>query len=374
MTNPQAQHLYDLIQDDIQRMPLDEFMLSPDEEQNLRSQKMKQIFALHTQSAAPEVQRRIHQEIHSWGPLSEPINDETISEIIVNGPESIWLEKKGRLERHTDHFFSDLSYRNCLDRICHAANTHITKEHPCADGQFESFRLSLVGADLTRGDVHFTLRRHPTNPWNFQRLREQNWCSEADLGIIQRIQKDRKNFLVVGTTGSGKTSVLNAFLNLVSQDERVVIIEDTPEIAIPNEASMRLVTREDPQGVLPAVDQMQLVKRTLRLRPDRIVMGEVRGAEAKDFLMALATGHGGSFGTLHAQDASQALLRLEMLIQMGAPQWGLQAIRRLIQLSLDYVIVTEKSSAGDRRLKGIYRLCSLEDNGFLLEPALNCDF
>jgi len=137
---------------------------------------------------------------------------------------------------------------------------------------------------------------------------------------------------------------------------------------------MRLVTREDPQGVLPPVDQMQLVRRTLRLRPDRIVMGEVRGAEAKDFLMALATGHGGSFGTLHAQDASQALLRLEMLIQMGAPQWGLQAIRRLIQLSLDYVIVAEKNKAGNRHLKGIYRLCSLEDNGFLLEPALSCDF
>jgi len=132
---------------------------------------------------------------------------------------------------------------------------------------------------------------------------------------------------------------------------------------------MKLLTREDPHGILPAIDQTQLVKRSLRLRPDRIVMGEVRGSEAKDFLMAMATGHSGSFGTLHAQDASQALIRLEMLIQMGAPQWSLTAIRRLIQLSLDYIIITGRAATGERQLKGVFRLCSLEDQGFLVEQV-----
>lgn len=364
-----AQQIYDLIQDDIHRLPMNEFLLSPEEEQNLRSQKMAQIFSLHTNAVSPQIQKRIHQEIHSWGPLCDLINDESITEIVVNGLNSIWLEKEGRLTRHPDHFFSQVSFRNCLDRLCHTANIHITREQPCADGKFMNFRLSLIGEDLTHSDVHFTLRRHPKNPWTFQRLKEQNWCTEPSLKFLNQMFLARKNFLVVGATGSGKTSVLNSFLNLTPQNERIIVIEDTPEIAIPNEASMRLVTREDPQNVMPTIDQMQLVKRTLRLRPDRIVMGEVRGAEAKDFLMALATGHSGSFGTLHAQDASQALLRLEMLIQMGAPQWGLQAIRRLIQLSLDYVIVAEKDENGNRRLKGIYRLCSLEEHGFLLESV-----
>lgn len=365
----EAKQIYDLIQEDIQKMPMNEFLLSPDEENNLRSQKVEQIVRSRTQSAPESIKARVYQELDSWGPLCEPISDEGITEIIVNGPSSIWIECGGKLQKHPDLFFSDLSFRNCVDRLCQKANTHITTDYPCADGRFLDFRLSIIGSDLTHSAVHFSLRRHPKNPWTFCKLAEKGWCSEKDISFLKTLTEQRKNFLVVGPTGSGKTSVLNSFLNLLPENERVVVIEDTSEIALPNIASMKLLTREDPQGVLPAVDQTQLVKRTLRLRPDRIVMGEVRGSEAKDFLMSLATGHSGSFGTLHAQDASQALIRLEMLIQMGAPQWSLTAIRRLIQLSLDYVIVTGRDSTGARLFKGAYRLCSLEENGILLEPA-----
>ncbi len=132
---------------------------------------------------------------------------------------------------------------------------------------------------------------------------------------------------------------------------------------------MKLLTREDPQKVHAPITQSDLVRRTLRLRPDRIIMGEIRGEEAKDFLMSLSTGHRGSFGTLHAQSPHQALLRLEMLIQLGAPQWSLQAIRRLIQLSLEFILITEKTSTGARKFAGLYRLSSLEDHGFLVEAV-----
>ncbi|WII73143.1 ATPase, T2SS/T4P/T4SS family [Bdellovibrio sp. 22V] len=362
-----AKKLYDYIQEDIQKLPLNEFMLSPEEAQTLRSQKVSQIILKHTERADAPVKNRLLQELNHWGPLSELFQDEEITEIIVNGPDKIWLEKNGRLTQHPDFFFSDLSFRNCVDRICHEAKTHITKEHPSADGSFLDFRLSLIGADLTQASVHLSLRRHPKNPWTFSKLAERSWCSDEKLSVFRELIDKRKNILVIGSTGSGKTSVLNSFLNLLPDNERLVVIEDTPEIALPNKASMKLLTREDPQGVLPSVDQTQLVKRSLRLRPDRIVMGEIRGAEAKDFLMALATGHSGSLGTLHAQDAAQALIRLEMLIQMGAPQWSLQAIRRLIQLSLDYVVVTTRASDGQRKFAGLYRICSLEENGFLLE-------
>lgn len=365
----EAKQLYDLIQEDIQKMPLNEFLLSPDEENNLRSQKVEQIVKHRTQFVSDSIKSRVQNELESWGPLCEPMADETITEIIVNGPLSIWLEREGKLSKLNDYFFSELSFRNCIDRLCQKAQTYITTDYPCADGRFLDFRLSIIGTDLTHSGVHLSLRRHPKNPWNFQKLSNKGWCSEGEVSFLQTLIEQRKNFLVVGPTGSGKTSVLNSFLDLLPDNERVVVIEDTSEIALPNSASMKLLTREDPQGVLPNVDQTQLVKRTLRLRPDRIVMGEVRGAEAKDFLMSLATGHAGSFGTLHAQDAGQALIRLEMLIQMGAPQWSLTAIRRLIQLSLDYVIVAGRDFTGARRFKGAYRLCSLEENGILLEPA-----
>lgn len=364
-----AKDIYDSIQFDIHRLPLNEFLLSAEEENNLRSQKVEQIVSRHLSQESTEIGKRIRDELSAWGPLCAPMMDESITEIIVNGPSSIWIEREGRLEEYPDIFFSHLSFRNCLDRICHEANAHITVEHPCVDGNFRDFRLSLIGAELTQSEVHMSLRRHPKNPWTFKKLAENDWCSLPQTDLFQRLIEQRKNFLVIGATGSGKTSVLNSFLNLLPENERVVVIEDTSEIALPNKASMKLLTREDPQGILPAVDQAQLVKRSLRLRPDRLVMGEVRGAEAKDFLMSLATGHSGSFGTLHAQDAAQALIRLEMLIQMGAPQWSLSAIRRLIQLSLDYVIVTGKNPSGMRKFKGIYKLCSLEENGFLLESV-----
>lgn len=372
--NLEVKGIYDRIHEDIARLPLNEFLLSPEEEQHMRSQKIESLIQKHLHLAPPQIQKRLRDELDFWGPLQEPMQDESITEIIVNGPDSIWLEKQGQLVKHPDFFFSDLSFRNCMDRLCQEARTHLTVENPYSEGRFQDFRVTLIGSELTGSDLHLSLRRHPKNPWTFERLQQKDWCSVQVLPLFQKMISERKNFLVVGPTGSGKTSVLNSFLGLLPEQERVVVIEDTSEIALPNQASMKLLTRNDPQGILSSIDQNQLLKRSLRLRPDRLVMGEVRGAEAKDFLMALATGHAGSFGTLHAQTAAQALIRLEMLIQMGAPQWSLTAIRRLIQLSLDYVIVAGRSSQGARELQGIYRLCSLEDHGFLLEAVSEREF
>lgn len=363
----EARAVFNSIQEDISRLPMNEFMLSPDEENVLRSQRIDQMVRERTLHLATDLRERVAGEFDSWGPLAPLLQDESITEILVNGPFEIWFERNGRLHKHDDTFFSELSFRNCLERICQAAKTHVSIEHPCADGHFLDFRLSLIGSDLTRSAPHLSLRRHPKNPWTFQKLHDRGWCGSEWISVMEKLVRERKSFLVIGPTGSGKTSVLNSFLGLLPENERVVVIEDTPEIALPNGASMKLLTREDPHGLLPTVDQTQLVKRSLRLRPDRIVMGEVRGSEAKDFLMALATGHEGSFGTLHAQDAAQALIRLEMLIQMGAPQWSLQAIRKLIQLSLDCVVVTGRAESGQRILKGVFRLCSLEEHGFLVE-------
>lgn len=365
----QAKHIYNVIQDQIQNLPLNEFLLSPDQESQLRSQKMSELISEHLKSTSPVIGQRLKEEFFSWGPLCSLFSNEGITEIMVNGRESIWYETKGQLYRHEDAFLSELSFRNFVDRISHEANAHITVEHPCADGRFQDFRLSLIGSELTRSEVHLCLRRHPKNPWTFSKLESSKWCGPSEIEFFKKLIAEKKNFLVIGPTGAGKTSVLNSFLNLLPEQERVLVIEDTPEIVLPNSASMKLLTREDPQGILNTIDQGQLVKRCLRLRPDRVVMGEVRGAEAKDFLMALATGHSGSFGTIHAEDPAQALIRLEMLIQMGAPQWSLQAIRRMIQLSLDYVIVAGRGASGERKFKGAFRLCSLEDHGLLLEAV-----
>lgn len=331
------------------------------------SEKFRETLEGFLQCEPEDLRTRLLAEYFTYGPLDWLLRDETISEILVNGPESIWFEKDGRLHQHEDLFLSETSFNNCLHRLCEKSRCQSTIEHPAATGYFEEFRLTLVRQELTRNHHHLSLRRHPKNPWTLERLQNAGWCTDGDSQLLRGLVTQRRNFLIVGNTGSGKTSLINALLQTLSANERAIVIEDTPEIELPNSSCMKLVTRDDPQGILKDITQSDLLRHSLRLRPDRIVMGEIRGAEAKDLLMALATGHGGSFGTLHASDPRQALIRLEMLIQMGAPQWNLQAVRRLIHLSLDCILMVEKTAEGKRKFQGAYRICSLEENGFLVE-------
>src|SRR5690606_28842673 len=218
-------------------------------------------------------------------------------------------------------------------------------------------------------DYNLSIRKHRSKQWTTDELVLNNSITEAQLRFVQIAIKERKNFLVVGATGTGKTTFLNCCLSLISQNERIIIIEDTPELLVPNSLSSKLLTRKDSQGLLTPIELTDLIKESLRMRPDRLVLGEVRGPEAKDLLLALSTGHEGSIGTLHAVSAQEALIRLEMLIQLGAPQWNLDAIRRLIYFSLDYIICLERDQTGRRSVNSIYKLSGLESFGFLIEKA-----
>jgi pilus assembly protein CpaF len=333
------------------------------------SEKFKKWIEESLEGEDLEIRERICSEYFSWGPLTPLLAAEDVTEILVNGPSSIWFERGGVLFRHPDAFLSEVTYLNCFHRMCEAAHCQSTVETPASTGLFLNFRLTVIRQELTGGSHHLSLRRHPANPWTLQRLEAVGWATPAETSTLGELIRLRKNFLIVGGTGSGKTSLINALLQMVSENERAVVIEDTPEIELPNTSSMKLLTRQDPQGILKPIDQGQLLCHSLRLRPDRLVLGEIRGGEAKDLLMALATGHSGSFGSLHASDARQALIRLEMLIQMGAPAWSLPAVRRLIQLSLEYILLVGKSATGERRFHGIYKICSLEENGFLIEKV-----
>ncbi len=313
------------------------------------------------------IQSRIRAEFFGWGPLEALIGDQEICEIIVNGPESIWFEKKGRLFKHDDLFLSLITYRNIFDTIAQSANSHPTAEFPIADGQTGPFRLNMVRSELHAGGDVLCLRRHPDNPWKLDQLVQSGWCTGPEKQLIQSWISKGKNFLIIGPTSSGKTSVLNACLCETISTERSIVLEDSSEIKVPNGASLKLITRKDTQGLLPEVTLADLLKTALRLRPDRLIVGEMRGPEAKDFLMALSSGHRGSLGTLHAEGPHQAILRLEMLVQLGAPQWNLTAIRRLIHMSLDGILVTGRDSQGHRKFKGLYAIASLEDSGFTLD-------
>lgn len=332
-----------------------------------REQKIESVINTEITKLDSAFQARARAEFKGFGPLETLMTDPSISEILVNNWDNVWFEQQGRLQRHPDRFASAKSYQHCLERLSDESRLHLSLERPMAQGKLRDFRVQWVGAEIAPSGSILSLRRHPKNPWNFELLERSGWASSAAFTVLQRWLKEQVNFLVVGPTGSGKTSIVNACLQNLPVNERVLLLEDTEELVLPNPASQRLLTRIDPQGILPEINIGDLVKQSLRLRPDRLVVGEIRGSEAKDFLMALSTGHAGSFGTIHASSPQQALIRLEMLVQLGAPHWGLSAIRRLIYLSLQGIIVVGRNETGARCLRGIYRISSLEESGLLVE-------
>ncbi len=312
------------------------------------------------------LRRRTIAEISGYGPLENLINDQFITEIIINSPKDLWIERKGQLIKYKDHFVNKESYISFIERLCEEAQIQFDLKMPLTDGHWQGFRVHIVAPPLTPHFVKLTLRRTADSPWTFEKLINLNWAERDQISFIKDSIQSKKNILFIGPTNSGKTSVLNACLQEVSDSERIVCIEDTDELKLSNSASVKLLTRKVNQNDFHEVDLGRLVKESLRMRPDRLVLGEARGPEAKDLLMALATGHRGSFCTLHADSARQALIRLEMLIQLGAPQWSLSAIRNLILLSIDQIVLVKK--AGELRcLWGLYELSSLENTGFCLE-------
>jgi pilus assembly protein CpaF len=316
----------------------------------------------------PLVRKRIEAEFFGAGPLHDLLSREDLTEIMITAWDSIYFEKGGRIEAHHDRFVSERSYQNFIQRFALENNLNLTLERPMADGRWGDWRFHLILPPLTVSPS-LTLRRHYKNTWNLHKLNHLQWSTPKSIEIIRSWVREKRNVLIVGPTNTGKTSLLNALLQECSPHERVVSIEDTDEIQIPNFCSVKLFTRKENSSTLPAVDQQDLVVESLRMRPDRIVLGEMRGAEAKDYLLALSTGHSGSLATLHAESASQALLRLEFLVQMAAPQWSSHAIRQLIHLGLKNIIVLENTE-GVRRLQGLYEISSLESTGFCLDQVL----
>lgn len=313
-----------------------------------------------------ETIERWAEELYGTGPLQKLIEDSDVTEIIVQGHEHIVFERHGKLELLQDSFLSALTYRNFIFRVMQEAEVRTDFQQPCVDGQWRSFRLHLIQKPLVAYDFHLTLRRQQPIAFTLLDLKDKEMFSNEQKVQLEQIVKTKLNALVIGATGSGKTTLLNALLQ-EAKDERIVALEDTKELKMPNKLSVSLLTRFDSQGHLKNFDLGDLLRQSLRMRPERLVVGEIRGGEATQLLMALATGHQGSFGTLHAEDPWQALLRLEMLVQMGAPQWSVLSIRQLIWQSVNVIIVVEHQHQ-KRRLKGIYQIASLEPHGFLLEP------
>ncbi len=316
----------------------------------------------------PIVKSRLRSEAIGMGPLEHFIKDPDVTEIIVNSWQHVHFEKFGVLYTSEDHFACEQSYEQFIERLGRLCQTYMSREKPFIECQVDNLRITVIFRDLSRGNHLVSLRKKKDVHIPISTLVETNWCTNRQAEMIQNMIHEKKNFLVIGGTGSGKTTVLQSLLHEMNPTERVVIIEDTQELNPANNLSVSLLTQSNILEPNQNVSMDDLLKRALRLRPDRIGVGEIRGPEAKTLLMALSTGHEGSFGSLHARNAHEALMRLEMLIQMGAPQWSVVSIRRLIGITINCILVVDKVS-GTRRLQGIFEIASVEDIGITLNQV-----
>ena len=305
-------------------------------------------------------------ELLGAGPLESLLNDQGVSEIIVNQYDQIYFEKSGRLHKLERQFSCDTSYHNAVERLCHEAGIEMNNSRPHGDGNWRGFRVHIIGKPIAKRGTKLCLRRNSLNHWSLEKLLEVGWCTEKEKGWLEDLVKEKANVLVIGPTNTGKTTCINACLQKTEPNERLLFIEDTDELATPNDVSVKLLTRTKSESGLQVYTQQDLLHQSLRMRPDRIIVGEVRGGEAKDYLMALATGHRGSWCSLHADNPWQALHRLELLVQMAQPQWKSESIRQLIKLGVDTIICLENKD-GKRSLGEIYKITSLESTGFCLE-------
>lgn len=310
--------------------------------------------------------QRILSEFCSYGPLDSLIQKPNITEIIINNQNDIFYEDENGFQKSLDSFLSKVTFKNIVEKMMTESKLTINYKKPFAEGRWKHFRLHITGPPIVKNDFHISLRKQEESPWSFKKLYQNNWAPQSVIQNLKQIIEEKNNFLIVGPTSSGKTSVLNACLQEVKNTERVITIEDADEIALPNSLSTKLLTQTNAESTLSLIGQESLLKQSLRLRPDRLVMGEVRGPEAKDLLLALSSGHQGSIGTIHGNNHKQALLKLEMLTQMNSPQWQSLTVQKLIFSSLQYLIVLEKHKEL-RFLKGIYKINAHESTGFLFD-------
>ncbi len=298
------------------------------------------------------------------------LKDSLITEIIIQNNDDLVIEKNGEL---ISSKWEPCDYKNeLINEIIQALPKAPNYEYPIASGVWRNFRVQIINAPIVNNNPIIQLRRL-AHESDFRKLHPKQWSTNKDtLHILkEKFSIKRENFLIVGPTGCGKTTLLKALLSNYCKNERVLCIEDTPELPLVNEFSCNLKTYTSSSEDIKDVSLNDLVKASLRMRPDRIIMGEMRGGEASSFLLMLSTGHKGSGATLHAHTSEDALYRLEMLIQMGS-SWSLETVRRLIHTSLDCIIVlNKKPQTGERYIKEISEIAGLEDSGFLIHHLHN---
>lgn len=305
--------------------------------------------------------KQITDEVLGLGPLEPLLADRSVSDILVNGHASVYVERFGKLQRTDVRFRDDQHLLNIIDRIVSNLGRRIDESSPLVDARLkDGSRVNAIIPPLAIDGPSMSIRRFAVDLLNSESLVQMGTLTPAIALVLKAIVRGRLNVLVSGGTGSGKTTLLNVLSSFIPHNERIVTIEDSAELQLQQPHVVRLETRPPNIEGRGEVSQRELVRNSLRMRPDRIVIGEVRGAEALDMLTAMNTGHDGSLTTIHANTARDALGRVENMVSMTGATFPIKAMRQQIASAIDVVIQLERQEDGKRRLISVQEINGME--------------
>ena len=312
-------------------------------------------------TARQRVIKQIEDEVMGLGPLEPLLADPTVSDILVNGARRVYVERQGKLSLTDVHFNDDAHLMNIIDRIVSSVGRRIDEQAPMVDARLrDGSRVNAIIPPLALDGPVMSIRRFALQILSMDTLVTLRTLTPLIGELLTSVIKARLNVLVSGGTGTGKTTLLNILSGCIPPDERVVTIEDSAELQLQQPHVVRLETRPANIEGRGEITQRDLVRNSLRMRPDRIIVGEVRGPEALDMLQAMNTGHDGSLTTIHANTARDALARVENMVSMTGISFPTRVIRTQIAAAIDIVLQVERHEDGKRRLVSIQEIVGME--------------
>lgn len=313
-------------------------------------------------------------ETFGLGPLEMLLKDPTISDILINGPKNIYCERRGKMEKTSVVFRDNKHLMQIIDRIISKVGRRVDETCPMVDARMlDGSRFNAIIPPLALDGACVSIRRFGSNPLKLEDLLNYRAFTPEMVMLLEGAIKARLNILISGGTGSGKTTLLNTLSSFIPNTDRIVTIEDAAELQLQQDHVVRLETRPaniEGKGAISATD---LVKNALRMRPERIIIGECRGAEALDMLQAMNTGHEGSMTTLHANAPRDALARLETMIMMAGFDLPLKAMRTQIASAIDLVVQASRLQGGSRKVTAITEICGMEQDTVVMQDIYRFD-